>query len=111
MGAPRLLAVLAAVGQLALLFPIAGCSDPNSDWPPPPKNQEEQAVVDAARRAVQQLDGWTDVAFVVERHRGEWRVQAWKIVNPQARGRNRCVPWARRVIALDRNAAVISYQN
>ncbi len=108
MGATRLIAALAA---LLAGLPFQGCSDSDSDWPPAPRNEEEQTVIDAARRAVTQFDGWTDVAFVVQRRGDQWRVQAWRIVNPTARGKKRCVPWASRAIDLDRNGTVIAYQN
>ena len=90
---------------------LAGCSNRDADWPPAPRNAEEQAVVDSARRAVRQYDGWSDVAFVVQPRSDEWRVEAWKIVHPEAKGRNRCVPWAKRALRLDRNAVVVAYEN
>lgn len=68
-------------------------------------------MIESARRAVAQFDGWTDVAYVVERRGGHWRVQAWKIVNPEAKGRNRCVPWASRGISLDDQGTVTAYEN
>jgi hypothetical protein len=102
----------ASAGVLALLAGLlVGCAPDRADWPPAPRNREEQAVIDAAARAVRQFDGWTDVAYVVEQRGGQWRVQAWQIVNPQAKGRDRCVPWAKRGITLDQNAAVVAYEN
>ena len=62
-------------------------------------------------RAVEQNDGWREVACVVERHEGKWRVQAWRIVNPKAKGRGRCVPWAVRGVILDDNANMLAYRN
>lgn len=101
------------LGILTLLVLPAwtGCSHRDADWPPPPRNQAEQAAIDSAARAVLQFDGWTEVAYVVTRRTGEWRVQAWKIVHPQARGRDRCVPWAKRGITVDDNARVVAYEN
>jgi hypothetical protein len=89
---------------------LGGCSRENS-WPPPLRNQQEKLLVEAARRAVDQFDGWSDVACLVERRNGAWRVQAWRIVNPKARGRSQCVPWAVRGITLDDHAKVLAYEN
>jgi hypothetical protein len=68
-------------------------------------------MVEAALRAVQQIDGWSEVACVVEPRKHAWRVQAWRIVNPHAQGRNRCVPWAVRGITLSDDARVLAYEN
>jgi hypothetical protein len=51
------------------------------------------------------------VAWVVERHQGKWRVQAWQILHPDAKGRMRCAPWAVRGILLDSEGKVLEYQN
>lgn len=95
---------------VAVMLLCAGCS-PGADWPPPPRNKQEKLVLEAALRAVDQYDGWAEVACVIERAGPEWNVQAWKIVHPQARGRQKCVPWAVRTITLDRHAAVTGYKN
>jgi hypothetical protein len=68
-------------------------------------------MVEAALRAVDQFDGWSQVACVVEQHGSQWQVQAWRIVNPAAKGRDRCVPWAVRGITLDDQATVVEYRN
>ena len=68
-------------------------------------------MIDAARRAIGQIDGWAEVACVVERAGAEWRVKAWKIVHPQARGKQKCVPWAVRLVTLDSRAVVTGYRN
>lgn len=68
-------------------------------------------MIEAARESVARNDGWTEVAWVVERFDGKWRVQAWKIVNPKAQGRMRCVPWAVRGIVFDNDANLLAYRN
>lgn len=68
-------------------------------------------MIDSALRAVNQIDGWTQVACVVERQGSNWRVEAWRIVKPEARGRRRCLPWAVRGIMLNDDAQVLSYKN
>jgi hypothetical protein len=95
------------VGLVAVLL---GCGR-NGSWPPPPRNQQEARMINSALRAVDQIDGWSQVACVVERRKKQWRVQAWRIVKPEARGRDRCVPWAVRGITLNEHAEVLSYEN
>lgn len=98
---------------VALSVVFTGCGPGASSWPPAPKSGFEKELIAAAKVAVKRYDGWTDIACVVERGsgRGEWRVQAWKIVNPQATGRNQCVPWAVRAVILDERAEVTGYRN
>lgn len=96
---------------LALAAILGGCSGYDASWPPPPRNEQERLIIEAALRAVDQFDGWTQTACVVERHKGEWQVQAWRIVHPEAKGRSRCVPWAVRGITLDDQAKVLAYRN
>jgi hypothetical protein len=88
---------------------LPGCG--SADWPPPPRDAQEKLVLEAALKAVEQIDGWPQTACVIERSGAQWRVQAWKIVKPAARGRRKCVPWAVRSITLDRNAIVTEYRN
>ncbi|MBL9134855.1 MAG: hypothetical protein JNK85_03260 [Verrucomicrobiales bacterium] len=92
---------------------MTGCERRSASWPPPPKSDFEKSLIAAAKVAVKRYDGWTDIACVVERGRGrgEWQVQAWKIVNPGATGRNQCVPWAVRAVVLDDKAEVTGYRN
>lgn len=98
---------------IILVFSLIGasCSDPSAVWPPAPRNKQERFIMEAALRAVNQIDGWPQTACVIERHKAEWRVQAWRIVNPKAKGRARCVPWAVRGITLSDEGKVVAYQN
>lgn len=68
-------------------------------------------MITSARQAVNQIDGWTEAEYVVERHRNQWRVQVWRVVKPEARGRSRCVPWAVRGLTLNEHGEVVSYRN
>ncbi len=88
-----------------------GCTDPRDSWPSPPRDQEERILIEAAREAVRQHDGWDQVAWVVERFDGAWRVQAWKIIHPEAKGRNRCSPAWVRAIHFDTRGSLTSYRN
>lgn len=104
--------------QIRALFAAVGiavgggaCSERDTDWPPPVRDAEARAARDAARRAVEQFDGWTEVAYVVKRRGDGWRVEAWKIVHPGAKGRNRCVPWESRGISVDAALRVTAYEN
>jgi hypothetical protein len=94
----------------ALVALPGGCADQTA-WPPAPRNKQESLMIDSTVRAVSQIDGWTQVACVVERQKNQWRVQAWRIVNPKARGRDKCVPWAVRSITLNDDAKVLDYKN
>jgi len=94
-----------------LLLAAGGCDVPEDRWPPPPRDRWEKRLIEAARRQVDQYDGWGEVAWVVERHEGKWRVQAWQIVNPQNKGRMRCVPWAVRGLIFDNDANLVAYRN
>lgn len=96
---------------IALALLANGCGSDTTSWPPPPRNQQEQRLIDAARRAVNQFDGWSEVAWVVERHEGQWRVQAWQILHPKAKGRMRCAPWAVRGITFDKEGKLLEYRN
>jgi len=88
-----------------------GCTDPRDSWPPPPRDQEERNLIEAAREAVRQHDGWDQVLWVVERFDGAWRVQAWKIIYPQAKGRNRCSPAWVRGVHFDTRGTLTDYRN
>jgi hypothetical protein len=90
---------------------LGGCSEYDASWPPLPRNEQERVMIEAALRAVVQIDGWSQTACVVKQYKGEWQVQAWRIVHPEAKGRSRCVPWAVRRITLDAEARVLSYRN
>jgi hypothetical protein len=100
-----------AAQLLVLLLSLAGCSRREEQWPPAPRSEQEKIIIEAALRAVSQIDGWSDAACVVERDAGEWRVQVWRIVHPEAMGRDRCVPWAVRGLTLDDQARVTAYRN
>jgi hypothetical protein len=95
---------------LLAIFLFAGCAR-DTQWPPLPRTAKEREVIQAAERAVYQIDGWNEAACVVERSGRNWQVRAWKIVHPQAEGRNKCVPWAVRSITVDEAGKVIAYTN
>lgn len=96
---------------LVVALAMAGCGKNDEAWPPPPRNKQEQHLIDSARRAVNQFDGWTEVEWFVERQGKRWRVQAWQIVHPEAKGKLRFVPWAVRAIILDDEGKVLEYRN
>ena len=94
-----------------LLLGAAGCHVPEEVWPPAPRDRLERRLVESAGEAVRRNDGWTEVAYMVERFDGKWRVQAWQIVNPKAKGRMRCVPWAVRGLIFDNDSNLVAYRN
>lgn len=103
---PRARAWCVAAGFLLL----AGCTR-EAEWPPVARDKEAELMIEAARRAVRQYDGWAEVACVATKAGAEWRVEAWRIVYPAARGRRKCVPWAVRSITLDSSGLVTGYRN
>jgi hypothetical protein len=90
---------------------LGACTAEEQTWPPAPQNAQERLMIEAAQRAVDRYDGWPRVLFVVERQPERWRVQAWKVVNPQAKGRGQCVPWGVRSVILNEQGEMIEYQN
>ena len=68
-------------------------------------------MVEAARQAVRKHDGWENIVFLVERFEGAWRVQAWKVIHPNAQGRNRCSPAWVRAIHFDDRGTLTDYRN
>lgn len=103
--------IAAAVAMAAAVPWTAGCRMPAETWPPPPRDRQEERLIEAAARLVDEHDGWKLVEWVVERHDGRWRVQAWQVLNPGAKGRMRCAPWAVRGIIFDNNSNLVEYRN
>ena len=89
---------------------LAGCAGNGAHWPPPITTARERELVEAAKGAVDQHDGWGGNAeYVIERRGALWRVTAWKIVHPDKQGKMRCVPWFARTVVIDDQTRVVEY--
>ncbi len=88
-----------------------GCSSGGKSWPPTPRSEEEKQIITAVERAVLRQDQWDNIACVATKQKGGWQVTAWKVVHPEARGRNRCVPWSVRKLTMDERGTVLDYSN
>ena len=92
---------------MLVLLGLAGCSDQASA---PPLSEKEKEMVAVARRAVAQFETWPDNAeYVIERRGQLWRVSAWRVVHPEAKGRQRFVPWGVRIVSIDDTGRVVAY--
>ena len=99
------LALLTAV----LLSMIAGCS-PASSKAANLDPAVEKRLIDLARLTVSQKEDWVDRAeFQIERRGDEWRVTAWRVVHPEATGKQRYVPWGFRIVVIDDHDRVVDY--
>ena len=89
---------------------LAGCADNDPNWPPPITSQRDRELLDAAKSAIDQHDGWGGNAeYVIERRGALWRVTAWKIVHPEKQGKLRCVPWLSITVVIDDQTRVVDY--
>ncbi|MCC6233913.1 MAG: hypothetical protein IT580_14810 [Verrucomicrobiales bacterium] len=111
MAVPRLRHLPSCLALTLASLLLGACENDRLNWPPPPRSDTERRMIEAARHAVAQYDGWSEIAWVVDRQPQHWRVQAWRIVYPAERGRNRCAPYAVRVIELKDDGEVLAYRN
>jgi hypothetical protein len=95
---------------LGVAWIIAGCSEEPAS--PQSFTAEQQEIIAAASKAVSQYEDWADRAeYKIEKHAVGWRVTAWRVAHPEAKGNARYVPWGYRVILVDRRGKVVEYQN
>ncbi len=65
----------------------------------------------AAKRLLEQQEQWADRAeWEVLKSRNGWKVIAWRIEHPEAKGPNRYLPWGYSVIELDGGMVAVGYQ-
>lgn len=89
---------------------LIGCVESDPNWPPPLTSARDRELVEAAKAAIDQHDGWGgNAAYVVERRGALWRVSGWKIVHPEKKGKMRCVPWLVRTVIIDDQTRVVDY--
>ena len=93
-----------------LVCVLPGCSRQQAASPRLTEKQKE--MVSVAREAVGQYETWADHAeYAIERRRGEWWVSAWRVVHPEATGKQRFVPWGVRTVIIDDTGRVLDYRN
>ena len=64
----------------------------------------------AAKRLLEQREDWADRAeWEVTRTADGWKVTAWRVEHPEAKGSDRYVPWGYSVIELDSRMMTVAY--
>jgi hypothetical protein len=64
----------------------------------------------AAKRTLEQNEDWAARAeWEVEKTGDGWRVTAWRVAHPEAKGPARYLPWGYSVIELDNRLTAIHY--
>jgi hypothetical protein len=68
----------------------------------------EQIAV--AKKVLEQNENWTERAeWEVMKSDDGWKVIAWRVEHPEARGASRYLPWGYSVIELDRRTVAVHY--
>jgi hypothetical protein len=96
----------------ALVMLLAGCNgggEHMSQAEDPQGRYREQIA--ASQRVLSQKENWAGRAEweVVDTGDG-WKVIAWRIEHPEAKGAARYLPWGYSVINLDRRLIAVGYQ-
>jgi uncharacterized protein YceK len=66
----------------------------------------------AAKRLLEQQEDWADRAeWQVEQDGDGWKVVAWRVEHPDAKGPDRYLPWGYSVIELDSRLVAVHYQH
>ena len=94
---------------MALL--LAGCTNRNvrMEHPEDPQGRYREQIA-VAKRLLEQKENWAERAEweVVKSGEG-WRVTAWRIEHPDAKGPDRYLPWGYSVIDLDNRMVAVNY--
>lgn len=89
----------------------ASCSEPKPAEPEIPSTVRAE-LIKTARLIVGQREDWGDrVEFKIHKQGDQWRVTAWRVVYPEAKGNARYVPWGARTMVIDRNFRVLEYRS
>jgi hypothetical protein len=68
----------------------------------------EQITV--AKKVLEQNENWAERAeWEVMKSDDGWKVIAWRVEHPEARGASRYLPWGYSVIELDRRTVAVHY--
>jgi hypothetical protein len=107
----RRIAVMVRAAVVTLLVTTVACDKPE----PPEANLQasiRKEIEEAARRVVEQKEDWAERAeFRIYKVDDMWRVTAWRVVHPEAKGNKRYVPWGARTMLIDRNYHVQEYRS
>ncbi len=95
--------------MVALLLAGCGGTEHMSQAEDPQGRYREQIAV--GQRVLGQNENWSNRAEweVVETDDG-WKVIAWRVEHPDAKGAARYLPWGYSVIKLDRRLVAVEYQ-
>ena len=67
--------------------------------------------ISAARRLLDQKVDWANRAeWEVQKQGAGWKVYAWRVEHPEAKGPMRYLPWGYFLIELDRNDQPVHYK-
>lgn len=95
-----------------ILSLLLGCGGKpfRMEQPEDPKGRYREQIA-VAMRLLQQKEDWADRAeWEVLKSRDGWKVTAWRVEHPEAKGPNRYLPWGYSVIELDSRMTVLGYR-
>ena len=79
------------------------------DHPADTEGQYREQIA-AARHVLEQNEDWADRAeWEVSPSADGWKVTAWRVERPEAKGADRYFPWGYSVIELDNRLAPVHY--
>lgn len=90
---------------------LAGCGNRSvrMEHPEDPQGRYRDQI-EAASRALAQNEDWADRAEWEVAPSGDgWKVTAWRVERPEAKGPDRYLPWGYSVIELDSRKVAIHY--
>lgn len=94
---------------LVCLFTGCGRTPARMETPESPTGRYS-AQIAIARRVLEQQEQWADRAeWEVQQAGHGWKVIAWRVEHPEAKGPKRYLPWGYSVIELDSQMSVVSY--
>ena len=96
--------------SLCLLFAGCGGREIRMAQPEDPQGRYREQI-SAAKRLLEQKESWADRAeWEVIKTSGGWRVVAWRIEHPDAKGPQRYLPWGYSEIELDSRMTTVGYR-
>ena len=95
-----------------LMVLLCGCGDgPGRMQHSEDPNGRYREQIAAAKRLLEQKENWADRAeWEISKSDGGWKVIAWRVEHPEAKGPDRYLPWGYSVIELDRRLIAVHYQ-
>jgi hypothetical protein len=96
---------------IAILILLCGCSREVSHMSEPenPGGQYREQIA-VAKKVLEQNENWADRAeWEVQKSGDGWKLIAWRVEHPEAKGAARYLPWGYSVIELDRRTVAVGY--